>query len=156
MAGMTWMVAAMAWAMVATAACAGDGDGNAGRGPAAQGIVGRVERLTGDFTPRVGPGAGGSKRSKTPLAVPVHVFRGRVKMFEKPDPRHPALFVVVRADKEGRFRVPLEPGEYTVVAEIDGRMYLNDMTDAGEWTPLQIEPGVWRDVRIEDTSEAAF
>jgi hypothetical protein len=86
----------------------------------------------------------------------VHVFRGRVKMFEKPDPRHPALCVVVRAAKEGKFRVPLEPGEYTVVAEIDGRMYLNDMTDAGEWTPLKVEAGVWRDVCIEDTSEAAF
>lgn len=167
MSGMQLLLAATAGVMVATAACAGDGDAarepaaRPGADKAAQGIVGRVEKLTGNFMPQAvppgqGPAAGGGTNAKTPLPVPVHVFRGRVKMFEKPDPRHPALLVVVRADKEGKFRVPLEPGEYTVVAEIDGRMYLNDMTDAGEWTPVQIEPGVWRDVRIEDTSDAAF
>ena len=159
---MTWThgaVTAIAWMVVTSAAAVtaadpapqgGDDDG----GP--QGVVGRVEKLTGDFMPRIGPPAGGGGQKRAPLAVPVHVFRGRVKVFEKPDRDHPALVAVVQADKEGKFRVPLESGEYTLVAEIDGRLYLNSMTGDGDWSPTRVEAGAWQDVLIQDTSAAVF
>lgn len=153
------VIACIAVALSTTAGPAADpapqgGAADADDGP--QGVVGRVQELTGNFMPQIGPPAGDGGKKQTPLAVPVHVFRGRVKVFEKPDRDHPALLTVVQADKDGKFRVPLEPGEYTFVAEIDGRLYLNMMTGDGEWAPTVVEAGAWQDVIIQETSQAVF
>lgn len=119
------------------------------------GIEGEVVKLKGNFMP--GPGSSGGVRA--PLSVPVHVFHGRVRVFDVPDPLHPALHRTLQADAEGRFRCALPPGEYTVVAEIDGKLYLNIHTFDGKdayWATVEVRKGGWTAVRIEDTTEAAF
>lgn len=126
-----------------------------------QGIEGQVVALEGNFMPGpVVPGQlpGGSKK---PLSVPVHVFRGKIEVRERPDPKHPALLAVIHSDKEGKFRVPLPPGKYTVVAEIDGKLYLNIFefdaaTGKSVWPTVIVEPRKWSRWVIEDTSKAAF
>ena len=118
----------------------------------AQGVRGAVVKLVGDFLPGAEPARGGH----VPLVVLVHVFRGRVQPFEKPDPHHAALVTIVRPDKEGRFSLPLPPGEYTLVAEIDGRLYLNNWLDDGSWATVTVRPGRWSDYTIEDVTEATF
>lgn len=126
-----------------------------------QGIEGQVVALEGNFMPGpVVPGQlpGGSKK---PLSVPVHVFRGKIEARERPDPKHPALIAVVKSDDKGAFRVPLPPGDYTVVAEIEGKLYLNIFEfDAAErkrvWPTVKVEPRKWSRWIIEDTSKAAF
>ncbi|MEX0704853.1 MAG: hypothetical protein WD069_22330 [Planctomycetales bacterium] len=117
-----------------------------------QGIRGQVVKLVGSFLPGAGPEQG----SREPLAVPVHVFGGRVEPFDKPDPKHPALVQIVRADAEGRFELPLPPGEYTVIPEIDGQLYLNNWLDDGSWATVKVEPDEWAEHTIEDVREAAF
>ena len=132
-------------------------DKDADEKKAAQGIEGRVVKLKGNFMP--GPGAGNRGGARTPLAVPVHVFKGKVEPFEKPDPDHEQLVKIVRADKKGRFKIGLEPGTYTVVAEIDGKMYLNLMQfvdGKSVWGSVTVKKGQWTTMSIEDTSEAAF
>ena len=123
-----------------------------------QGVAGKVEKLKGNFMPGVvGPGIGiGRRGQKTPLSVPVHVFRGKVKAFKKPDRNHAALVKVVRSDKDGVFKVELPTGEYTVVAEIDGKLYLNHFTGSGHWATATVRQGQWTTFNIEDTSQAAF
>ena len=121
----------------------------------AQGVSGKVVKLSGNFMPGPGPARGG----RTPLSVPVHIFRGKVKTFEKPDPGHPALAKIVQADKDGNYRCSLPPGEYTVVAEIDGKLYLNLFTfDEKDpcWGTVQVVQGKWSSFNIEDTSSAVF
>ncbi len=126
-----------------------------------QGIEGQVVALEGNFMPGpVVPGQvpGGTKK---PLSVPVHVFRGKIEVRERPDPKHPALLAVVRSDKEGTYRAPLPPGEYTVVAEIGGKLYLNIFefdaaTRKTVWPTVVVEPKKWSRWVIEDTSKAAF
>lgn len=126
-----------------------------------QGIDGQVVALEGNFMPGpVVPGRlpGGTKK---PLSVPVHVFRGRIEVRERPDPKHPALVAVVKSDAQGKFRVPLPPGEYTVVAEIDGKLYLNIIeidasTQKPVWPTVVVAPKKWSRWVIEDTSKAAF
>ncbi len=126
-----------------------------------QGIEGQVVALEGNFMPGpVAPGQvpGGTKK---PLSVPVHIFRGKIEVRERPDPKHPALLAVVKSDKEGKFRVPLPPGEYTVVAEISGKLYLNIFefdatTRKSVWPTVAVEPKKWTRWVIEDTSKAAF
>ena len=122
---------------------------------ATQGITGKVVKLKGDFMPTVGEG----KRpgiSVTPLAVPVHVFSGKLKPFEKPDPEHPALVQTVQAGKDGVYKVALPPGEYTVVAEINGKLYLNSFGGDGSWSTVEVKQDKWTTHDIEDTSEATF
>ena len=133
-------------------------------GPAAeqpQGIEVQVVALEGDFMP--GPVVPGQlpRGTKKPLSVPVHVFRGKIEVRERPDPKHPALLAVVKSDKEGKFRVPLPPGEYTVVADIGGKLYLNIFefdaaTGKSVWPTVVVEPKKWSRWVIEDTSKAAF
>ena len=118
-----------------------------------QGVAGVVRKLTGNHMPSVGGGRrGGSK----PLSVPVHVFRGQLKVFRAPNPKHPALVRVVRSDEAGRYRVALPPGEYTIVAEIEGKLYLNLFRGDGTWATVRVRKGHWTTWNIDDTSGAAF
>jgi hypothetical protein len=122
----------------------------------AQGVSGKVIKMTGNFMPGPGPRPGGTQ---APLSVPVHVFKGKVAPFQKPDPRHPQLVKIVNSDKDGAYRVALEPGEYTLVAEIEGKLYLNSFTDgAGKmvWSTVAVTAGKWAIWDIKDSSGAAF
>ena len=131
------------------AGCAGP----AVRPPAAkpsQGVRGRVVKLVGDFT--LDPPRG----RRLPQAVPVHVFRGRLLPLEKPDPKHPALIKIVQPGRDGRFEIALPPGEYTLVAEIDGELYINSWMEDGCWAVVDVRPGRWTDYVIENVLEATF
>ena len=140
---------ALAVAVILLAGCAGA----ARRPPAAkpaQGIRGRVVKLVGDFT--MDPPRGES----VPQSVPVHVFRGRVKPLDAPDPKHPRLVRIVKPGGDGRFELALPPGEYTLVAEVDGKLYLNSWADDGCWTPVIVRAGRWTEFVIENVLEATF
>ena len=122
----------------------------------AQGLTGKVVKLVGNFMPGPGPRLGATR---TPLSVPVHVFRGKVAPFLKPNRKHPQLVRVVQAGRDGAYRIALPPGEYTAVAEINGRMYLNiqAMGPGGPvWASVQVRAGKWTTFNIADTSKAAF
>lgn len=119
-----------------------------------QGVTGRVIKMTGDFMPSIGPGP--KRGNLKPLAVPVHVFKGKVKPLAKPDPKHARLVKVVQAGPEGVYRADLPPGEYTVVAEIDGALYLNSFDGDGNWSSLNVEANQWTKWDIKDSSEAVF
>jgi hypothetical protein len=122
----------------------------------AQGVSGKVIKMTGNFMPGPGPRPGGTQ---APLSVPVHVFKGKVAPFLKPDPKHPQLVKIVNSDRDGTYRVALEPGEYTLVAEIEAKLYLNSFTDsAGKmvWSTITVAAGKWATWDIKDSSGAAF
>ena len=119
-------------------------------GADAQGVTGKVLALRGDgkpvlgpLKPRLAPGLGGPPLKTGPLSVPVHVFRGPLKPFTKPNPKHPALVKTVRSDKQGNYRVALPPGVYTVVAEIRGKLHLTARRDDGHWATVTVHPGTW-------------
>ena len=122
---------------------------------AEQGVAGTIVKLVGNFM----PGPDGPKGTTMPQAVPVHVFKGKVKVFQEPDPEHPAFVGTTQADEEGAFRIPLPPGDYTVVPEIDGKLQLNIQTFDGKhacWATVKVEAGKWTTFNVRDTSQAAF
>ena len=129
-----------------------------------QGVAGQVVKLRGNFQPQVTPAGEpppASRGKREVLLVPVHVFQGQVEPFEKPNPQHPQLVAIVQPERTGTFRVAVAPGEYTVVAEIDGKLYLNLMTyDAATkkpaWATVEVRAKKWTTANIEDTSDAAF
>ena len=117
---------------------------------AAQGIRGQVIKLVGDFT--LDPPTG----REEPQSVPVHVFRGRLQPLDAPDPEHPALIKILQPDKDGRFEIALPPGEYTLVAEIDGKLYINSWMEDGSWAVVNVLPGRWTDFVLENVLDAVF
>ncbi len=119
----------------------------------AQGVKGKAVKLTGNFMPGIGGPPGGRR---TPMSVPVWVFKGKVKPFKKPDRKHPALVKVVRSGKDGTYRVALPPGEYTIVSEIGGRLYLNSYDGVGFWSTEMVEKSRWTEFDLVDSSEAVY
>jgi len=137
--------------------------------PGPQGVRGKVSKLVGNQMPGViAPGPAGKLLGRGgpnppgggPLSVPVHVFKGKVKVNHNnppaPDPKHKQLVKIVQADKNGRYILALEPGEYTVVAEIDGKLYLNSFSGKGFWSTVTVGADEWKVHNIKDSSEATF
>lgn len=114
---------------------------------ARQGLRVKVVRLVGDFN--VDPPTG----ERVPERSPVHLFRGRLQPFEQPDPRHPALVKILQPGNDGRCEVALAPGEYTLVLDIGGKLYLNNWLADGSWAIAEVLPGQWSDYTIENVLE---
>lgn len=117
-----------------------------------QGITGLVMKLTGNHMP--GPGA--RPGAQQAISVPIHVFKGKVKPFDAPDARHSQLVTIDHCQRDGIYKVGLRPGEYTVVAEIAGKLYLNSFDGDGNWSTVTVKKDEWTDWRIVDSSEAVF
>jgi hypothetical protein len=122
----------------------------------AQGVDGEVDRLVGDFQPCVAPCS--TSGTTTPLAVPVHVFRGEHRVVTTLDPHDATLLRSVVADANGFYQVELDPGVYTVVAEIGGQLFSNELsgTTADAWATVTVSLGAWTEHPIDDTRNAAF
>jgi len=131
--------------------------------PAAQGVWGTVKRLTGNHMPSMGPGfvgpGGGGRGGTELLSVTVHIFKGSVPVFSKPNRKHKAFLKTVQSDKKGRYVAGLKPGIYTIVAEIDGKLYLNSFSGGRphSWSTVEVKAGKWTTRwDITDSSGAAF
>lgn len=117
------------------------------------GVQGHVIRLEGNFMP---PIEQGYKGVQTPVVCRVFIFRGKVKPFVQPDPAHPSLVAVVNTDSAGVYRAELEPGVYTAVAELDGKLYYNGISSDGNWESFDVTPGQVKDWPIIDNSRATY
>ncbi len=92
--------------------------------------------------------------------TPVLVFQGRVKPITDPaEGRKLDSFVKeLKTDAEGKLSIALEPGIYTFVSVIEGKLYRNGYQFDGEryWSSHEIKAGEWSRVSIQDTRNAAF
>lgn len=106
------------------------------------------------------PGPGSRRGNTENLSVPVRVFQGRLSPTTgRPSSPVPAGAVEVASTTsadDGSYQLDLAPGEYTVVAEIDGLLYLNSFSGAGEWSPVTVSAGAYTRHDICDSSKAAF
>lgn len=125
-----------------------------------QGIKGKVVKMSGNFMPTITddtkPAKPDDSKKTVPLSVPVHVFKGKVQVFKKPNPGHEQFVKIVTSDKDGMYSIALNPGEYTVVAEINGELYLNSFSGGGSWTTVTVTAGKWTEMNISDSSDAVF
>jgi hypothetical protein len=120
-----------------------------------QGVRGRVLRKVGNFMPgTVGQSHTGG--SVSALSVPVHVYRGVIPVATTFDPKHAALVTSTTSSARGDYEVALPPGTYTVVAEIDGKLYLNGFDGSGNWSTVDVAADSWKAFDIHDTSHATF
>ena len=92
----------------------------------------------------------------TPLSTRIFIFAGKVKYDTPVDDKHPRLRTIVKSDASGHFTAALEPGTYTIVAELDGKLYLNSFDGDGFWSTVTIAPNKFVDYKIADTSRATY
>ncbi len=84
----------------------------------------------------------GGNPALVPLKVPVHVFKGEVKPFAKYDPKDDRIALSVHSDANGQFAVPLPPGLYTVVIELEGKL-LGNAANPDRWPAVTVKEGAW-------------
>ncbi len=117
------------------------------------GIAGTVAILTGDHMPPMPPGAD----APTPAAgAPVHVLRGGHALMAVIDRGSADYVGIVTTDRDGRFRVALPAGTYTVLTEHAGAPYLNCFSGDGTWCTVTVADGAWSETQIVDSSDATF
>ncbi|MFM8314814.1 MAG: hypothetical protein ACKOA8_11060 [Deltaproteobacteria bacterium] len=120
-------------------------------------LSGRVERWSGNHMPTRGAITEASKTQ--PLQTKVYIFKGKVKSngptleFSSDTQK---VFAVVNSDKNGSFKVQLPPGEYTVFAEIEGKLYKNSFDGLGNFSTVTMLDGKSSMENIIDSREANF
>ena len=115
------------------------------------GIVrGRVTKLVGKNATSIR-----KKKKGIPLkGIPVYVLLGKFRPFANIKDRQPlTLILTAYTDHEGRFEFSVRPGQYTIVAEINGKLYLNNYIDNGFWWYVHIHENQVMTYDITDTSE---
>lgn len=146
---------AAAVAALSFAGCAGAPSASRSTAPLASegpsGITGTVGVLTGDHMPPMP-----ESDAPTPAAgAPVHVLRGAHAPMATIDRAGSDYVGTATTDQDGRFRVALPPGTYTVLTEHGGEPYLN-CVDAGGWCTVTVSAGAWSDTTIVDSADATF
>lgn len=116
-------------------------------------IRGRVTKLVGKNMPIFR-----KTKKGTPLkGIPIYVLAGKVRPFANIKDRQPlSLMLTAYTDQQGRFEFSIKPGLYTIVAEINGKLYLNHYIDNGFWWYVYIHEDQIMNYDITDTSEATF
>lgn len=86
----------------------------------------------------------------------IHVFLGVRKAHKILDLSDPQLMASAMTNTDGECTIGVVPGEYTVVAEINGRLYLNSFDVDGHWSTVKVKEGETTNHRIVDSSEAFY
>ncbi len=126
-----------------------------------QGVTGQIIVLRGNHMPGVRPAEQPRSDADAPRGAPspnapVHVLHGRHMPTERIDYASNAYVGTATTDAEGRFRISLPPGNYTVLTEHDERLYLNHFVAGGEWASVEVTANEWTEFDIRDTADARF
>jgi hypothetical protein len=121
-------------------------------------LSGKVEKWDGNFIPSRDAKAASSKI--LPLKTKIYIFKGKIKSEGNPtlsfSPQVHKVYAVVNSDENGIFKVQLPPGEYTVFAEIDGKLYRNSFDGVGNFSSTLVVDGQSTEENITDSRNAVF
>ena len=116
-----------------------------------QGVTGKIMQMRGDFMP--GPGAVRGK--KAPVSCTVNVYAGKVAAGAAADKR-PKVMASAKSDKDGNYRIALEPGTYTVIPDMGEMGAPSIMDGEGNLPTIEVKKGQWVQYDVTDTSQATF
>lgn len=121
-----------------------------------QGIQGVVSSLSGNHMVTTEKLTGNSQTASTK----VWVFRGKINGTTSPQwpleqaKKHPSLIGWVLSDAEGKFKVGLPTGEYTLFGEFDSYLYLNNFVGDGSYASVQVYPNKITNIQIVNTENS--
>lgn len=119
-------------------------------------VVGQAVQISGDRMPSAGPQDRDGTATK-PLATRIHIFQGGLSQEGGPFQgiiRDKSPFLVVTSDKSGNFAANLPPGQYTMFAEVDGKLVHTDGAfprDGNQWSTVNVEEGETTSANIVDS-----
>lgn len=125
--------------------------------PNAEGVLGTVLRLRGDWMPSNGQPTGSQQLES--VQTMVWVFAGKIKSDCAPwwnvaDARqHRQLLGWVKSDTRGKFSVSLPPGDYTLFAQYGDRLYLNLFDEDGNYRSVHVEPMQISEMSLVNTND---
>lgn len=121
-----------------------------GRSAAPSGIRGTVVFLEGDFMPGPGPKSG----KERPVCRKIFIHQAARFDQVKADGEggffsriNTPLVAQTQSGKDGKFKVAVAPGTYTMVVEEEGRFYANG-SDGTYVKPVVVKPGKFTEVRF--------
>lgn len=121
-------------------------------------LSGKVEKWEGNFMPS--RNAKDAESKIVPLKTKVYIFKGKIKSDGNPtldfSPQVHKVYTVVNSDETGFFKVQLPPGEYTVFAEINGKLYRNSFDGEGHFSSVTVLDGQSSVETITDSRDAVF
>jgi hypothetical protein len=124
-----------------------------------QGISGTILRLSGDQMPTIDTT---SLRTKPePIKTTIWIFSGRIPAQGTNWPvaqaqKHPHLIKQISSDSQGNFLVELPSGEYTLLAQYDDNLYLNNFLGDGSYGTVQVTNGQIVNIQLINTEKAYF
>jgi hypothetical protein len=89
----------------------------------------------------------GGAAALKPLAADVIAFPGKAAPDGKGGAKGDPVGTKAQADAGGKYRLPLPPGEYTVVVVVDGKFYGNALNQTA-WPSVTVAAGEWREYDV--------
>lgn len=121
-------------------------------------LTGRVEKWLGNQTPARGKAP--SPASKTAMATRIYIFKGKIPSQGNPEiafnERKDQFFTRISSDEKGHFEVQLPPGEYTIFAEINGKLFRNSFDRDGNYSTTILTDGRGASEILTDNREAFY
>lgn len=125
-----------------------------------QGISGFVIYLSGNQMPTNQTDE--SRSNSQPVSTKVWIFSGKIMgtgsprwLLEKAQ-KHPSLIGWTVSDSNGKFKVGLPPGEYTLLAEYGSNLYLNKFLGDGSFASVQVTTNQVTEVQLINDENAVF
>lgn len=119
-------------------------------GPGGQGVEGVVQLMKGDFMPGPQPPPG----TVTPVSRKIYFHKPATAKQSQPAQTGfyrkilTPLVAQGKSGADGRFRVELPPGTYTMVVEESGALYANRFDGQGTIYPVVVKPGKFTHVEF--------
>ncbi len=124
-----------------------------------QGIAGTVLRLSDNQMPTIDTTS--LRKKPEPIKTTVWIFSGRVPAQGTHWPvalaqKHPRLIKQISSDSRGNFLVELPSGEYTLLAQYDDNLYLNNFLGDGSYGTVQVTNNHIVNIQLINTEKAFF
>jgi hypothetical protein len=124
-----------------------------------EGIKGNIYRVSGNRMPSPGE----PRPAPRPLSTTLYIYEltniSQVKKAEKGSfytTVSTRLIKEVKADKKGRFKVKLPPGQYSLFIKKDALFYANIFDDKNNLYPVTVEKGKYAAVDVKADYDAVY
>ena len=123
----------------------------------AQGIEGKVLRLSGNQMPIIGK----TMSEPDPVSTAVWIFSGKIQRkgtywSVSEACLHPKWIAYILSDDEGSFLIGLPPGEYTLFAQYGSALYLNAFASEQTYQSVRVAEGQLTKFDLINTEKAVF
>ena len=127
-----------------------------------QGIVGEVRWLEGNLMPTIGDTTYAARAKGIPVKREIHIYKAVKTEDTKVEDGtfftkvNSAMVKKIKTDREGRFRISLPSGRYSVFVLEEDRLFANIFNGDNLINPVTVEPGNYTEIQISINYQAYY